>query len=103
MQQFLGVGDARASVHDGRTGGPVGGGGPMPAVASEALWRAFKALVSGPLRGRRDLVDVPVAAVEARTAAEAKRLAARYAAAKHAMLRGIAPEASPLARWREGR
>ena len=96
-------GDARASVHDGRTGGPVGGGGPVPAVASEALWRAFKALVSGPLRGRRDLVDVPVAAVEARTAAEAKRLAARYAAAKHAMLRGIAPEASPLARWREGR
>ena len=96
-------GDARAGVHDGRTGGPVGGGGPIPAVASEALWRAFKALVSGPLRGRRDLVDVPVAAVEARTAAEAKRLAARYAAAKHAMLRGIAPEASPLARWREGR
>ena len=51
---------------------------------------------------RRDVADVPVAAVEARTAAEAKRLAARYAAAKHAMERGIAPEGSPLARWREG-
>ena len=95
-------GDARASVHDGRTGGPVGGGGPIPAVATEALWREFKALVSGPLRMRRDVADVPVAAVEARTAAEAKRLAARYAAAKHAMVRGRAPEGSPLARWREG-
>ena len=51
---------------------------------------------------RRDVADVPVAAVEARTAAEAKRLAARYAAAKHAMVRGRAPEGSPLARWREG-
>ena len=95
-------GDARASVHDGRTGGPVGGGGPIPAVATEALWREFKALVTGPLRKRRDVADVPVAAVEARTVAEAKRLAARYAAAKHAMERGRAPEGSPLARWREG-
>ena len=94
-------GDARASVHDGRTGGPVGGGGPIPASRRKRCGASSKRSSRVLCAARRDVADVPVAAVEARTAAEAKRLAARYAAAKHAMVRGRARE-SALARWREG-
>ena len=80
-------GDARASRHDGRTGGPVGGGGPVPACSRAALHGMFRRAVAA-LAGRGDLAAVP-RDLESKPAPEVKRLAEAYSAGQFALFRGL--------------
>ena len=80
-------GDARASRHDGRTGGPVGGGGPVPACSRAALHGMFRRAVAA-LAGRGDLAAVP-SDLESKPAPEVKRLAEAYSAGQFALFRGL--------------
>jgi len=80
-------GDGTRSRHDGRTGGPVGGGGPVPACSRAALHGMFRRAVAA-LAGRGDLAAVP-RELESKPASEVKRLAEAYSAGQFALFRGL--------------
>ena len=80
-------GDARASRHDGRTGGPVGGGGPMPACSRAALHGMFREAVAA-LEGRGDLASIPPS-FKSMEPSDVKRAAKAYSAGQFALFRGL--------------
>ena len=80
-------GDARASRHDGRTGGPVGGGGPMPACSRAALHGMFREAAAA-LEGRGDLASIPPS-FKSMEPSDVKRAAKAYSAGQFALFRGL--------------